>query len=190
MYVPTLFFWRLCKVVRNLIISNTPACLVSSWDTTLTRQQVLIWELSTQKRSLQIGQSKCVLLGDWKISWSGNVKAIIHHHLVLFNKTPFLLSEEYEWDNMYIRGPTIRDDNHSSVSEKYLEQDPYFNSRETFLAFAEVTPQSNVRSDPIIGCWCSEVTPEEFSVRHRWPLIGTPGHCASRVTRQGGGGRD
>ena len=63
-------------------------------------------------------------------------------------------------------------DNYSNVSAKYLEQDPYFNSRETFLAFAEVTPQSNVRSDPLIGCWCSEVTPEEFSVRHRWPLIG------------------
>ena len=107
------FFWRLCKVVRNLIISSTPACLVSSWDTTLTRQQVLIWELSTQKRSLQIGQSKCVLLGDWKISWSGNVKAIIHHHLVLFNKTPFLFSEEYEWDDMYIRGTIIVSDNHS-----------------------------------------------------------------------------
>ena len=92
-----LFFWRLCKVVRNLIISSTPGCLVLSWDTTLTRQQVLIWELSTQKRSLQIGQSKCVLLGDWKI----------------FNKTPFLLSEEYEWDNMYIRGTIIVSDNHS-----------------------------------------------------------------------------
>ena len=55
-------------------------------------------------------------------------------------------------------------------------------------------PQSRVRSDPAVKCqkwpqnWLillSEVTPES-KFRHNWPLIRTPGHCASRVTLGGG----
>ena len=126
-----------------------------------------------------------LLLGDWKISWSGNVKAIIHHHLVLFNKTPFLLSEEYEWDNMYIRGPTISGWQSQQCFREISWARSIFQQPRNFSTFC--------RSDPTVKCqkwpdnWLLVFLSDPRRVFGETPL--TPYRAIAHLGSPAGGGR-